>query len=347
MRDIGGKLAAALLGQLAIGDIEGQEGRAALFARRIDAADVKLPEAAAAFAAQFAVALGHGLRDGGVQLAAAVDDEEILPHAACVRAEQALRGRVDAEDIAAVVQQDKPLAEAAGDLGEFVGSALQLAQLRGDLLMLAADAAKEGRKLFIGIVIERMIEVEVIERLDDAARETAGKDGREDKRRDQHGEDRLEHAEQEDADRRAAARDAEHRPVGEARCAVHGFFQEGGGIADALARAGFQRLLHLGTFGVVFQLRGIGVRVVEDGAVGGDPGEAEAAGVDLAKPRFAVGLGQDSGKAQLVLQLRLLHAGKISIEAAPNDDQAGEENRPRDEQDGTEDLFGHVCASHR
>ena len=25
----------------------------------------------------------------------------------------------------------------------------------------------------------------------------------------------------------------------------------------------------------------------------------------------------------------------------------GEENRPRDEQDGAEDLFGHVCASHR
>lgn len=71
------------------------------------------------------------------------------------------------------------------------------------------------------------------------------------------------------------------------------------------------------------------------------------AGVDLAKPRFAVGLGQDGGKAQLVLQLRLLHAGKISIEAAPNDDQAGKEHRPRDEQDGTEDLFGHVCASHR
>ena len=213
--------------------------------------------------------------------------------------------------------------------------------------MLAADAAKEGGKLLIGIVIERMIEVEVIERLDDAAREAAGKDGREDKRRDQHGEDRLEHAEQEDADRRAAARDAEHRPVGEARCAVHGFFQEGGGIADALARAGFQRLLHLGTFGVVFQLRSIRIRVVKNRAVGGDPGEAEAAGVDLAKPRFAVGLGQDGGKAQLVLQLRLLHAGKISIEAAPNDDQAGEENRPRDEQDGAEDLFGHVCASHR
>ena len=116
-----------------------------LFARRVDAADVKLPEAAAAFAAQLAVALGHGLRDGGIQFAAAVDDEETLPHAACICTETALRGRVDAEDIAPVVQQDKPLAEAAGDLGEFVGSALQLAQLCGDLLMLAADAAKEGQ----------------------------------------------------------------------------------------------------------------------------------------------------------------------------------------------------------
>lgn len=106
-------------------------------------------------------------------------------------------------NIAAVVQQDKPLAEAAGDLGEFVGSALQLAQLCGDLLMLAADAAKEGRKLLIGIVIERMIEVEVIERARRCGARGGGKDGREDKRRDQHGEDRLEHAEQEDADRRA------------------------------------------------------------------------------------------------------------------------------------------------
>ena len=115
-----------------------------------------------------------------------------------------------------------------------------------------------------------------------------------------------------------------------------------------LARAGFQRLLHLGTFGVVFQLRGIGVRVVEDGAVGSDPGEAEAAGVDLAKPRFAVGLGQDGGKAQLVLQLRLLHAGKISIEAAPNDDQAGEGRTvPATSRMERKIFFGHVCASHR
>ena len=47
----------------------------------------------------------------------------------------------------------------------------QLAQLRVDLDVLVVDALEQRRELLIGVVIERVLEVEAVERIDDAPRQ--------------------------------------------------------------------------------------------------------------------------------------------------------------------------------
>ena len=81
-----------------------------------------------------------------------------------------------------LVEQDKALAHAAGDLREFVGLFAQLAQLRLDLDVLAVDALEQRRELLIGVVIERVLEIEAVERIDDAPRQPSGQQAGEDER---------------------------------------------------------------------------------------------------------------------------------------------------------------------
>ena len=124
---------------------------------------------------------------------AAVDGQEVLPHARAAHAVEPLRRRVDTQHDARVVEQDEPLAHTAGDLREFVGLFAQLAQLCPDLDVLVVDALEQRRELLIGVIIERVLEIEAVERIDDTPRQAPGQHAREDKRRDEHEQQRLEH----------------------------------------------------------------------------------------------------------------------------------------------------------
>ena len=103
--------------------------------------------------------------------------------------------------------------------------------------MLAADAPQKRRKLLIRVVIERMLQVEIVERIDDARREPVREDIRQDQRRDGDDDDRLQDAQHQHADRRAADGDAQHRAVVQKLREIHRFFQQRAGIARAAARA--------------------------------------------------------------------------------------------------------------
>ena len=161
--NIGGEFAAVLLGLLLLGDVEGQNDRAA----GLDARQVELVDARVAVHPEGAVPAAHGLLDRRAHLNTALNGQEILPDAGRIRVEQLLRRRVDAQDRPAVVQQHQPLLHAAGDLGKLVGPALQLAELAVDLVALAVDAAQKRRQLLIGIVVQRVLQIKVVQRLDD------------------------------------------------------------------------------------------------------------------------------------------------------------------------------------
>ena len=347
VRDIRRELAAVALGKLLLRDVKGQNDRAEEFPVGRDAADIELIHVARALGAHLTVAVRSGGLNGGADLVAALDGEKIPADALRVRAEERLRRGVDAQDAAVLVEQDKALAHTAGDLREFVGLFAQLAQLRLDLDVLVVDALEQRRELLVGIVVERVLEIEAVERVDDAPRQPSGQQAGENERHDEHDQQRLDHADGDHADRRAADGNAQHRAVVQTLGVVHGLFHERRGIARALAGAGRQRLTDLGAQGVVLKALGVGLRVVQDAAVGRDPCQAAAVGRQLGQIVRAAVLDGRCGETQLVAQLVFLHAAEIIVQKAHDDQQARQQHAPGHEQDGLKDLFGHVVASMR
>ena len=345
--DVCRKLAAAALGVLLIRHVEGKEHRADRLTAGLDAAEIELIGAPAALAAHLAVAVFHGVGDGAAHVAAAVDGQEVLPHARAAHAVEPLRRRVDTQHDARVVEQDEPLLHAAGDLVELVRLAAQRAQLRGDLAVLLVDAPEQRRQLLIAADVQRVVEVEPVERVDDPLREPPGENAREDQCRGQHQQHRLQHAEDQQTRRRAADGDAQHRPVAQPPGIVERLLQERRGVAGALALSGLERLLHLLAIGVALHRGRVRLRIIEDAAVGGDPRQAEAVGRELREVVPARALHRSGGQRQLVLELRLLHAAEEIIQIAENQQKAREQDRPRHEHNGAENLSCHACTSHR
>ena len=347
VRDVRRELPAVALCKLLLRDVKGEDDRAEELAVGRDAADVKLIHTACALGAHLAVAVRDGGLDGGADLMTALDGEKVPAHALRVRTEERLRRVVDAQDAAVLVEQDKALAHAAGDLRELIGPLVQLAQLRLDLDVLAVDALEQRGELLIGIVVERVLEVEAVERVDNAPRQPSSQQAGEDERHDEHDQQRLDHADGDHADRRAADGNAQHRAVGQTLGIVHGLFHERRGIARALAGAGGQRLTDLGARGVVLEALGVGPGVVQDAAVGRDPRQAVTVGRQLGQVVRAAVLNGRGGKAQLVAQLVFLHAAEVIVQKAHDDQQACQQHRPGHEQDRLKNLFGHVVVSMR
>ena len=347
VRDICRELPAIALCELLLRDVEGQNDRAEQLPVGRDAADVELIHAARTLGAHLTVAVRDGGLNGGADLVAALDGEKVTAHALRVRAEERLRRSVDAQDAAVLVEQDKALAHAAGDLRELIGPLVQLAQLRLDLDVLAVDALEQRGELLIGVIIERMLEVKTVERVDDAPRQPSGQQSGENERHDEHNQQRLDHADGDHADRRAADGDAQDRAVIEKLGIVHGLFHERRGIARALAGASGQRLADLGARGMVLKALGVGLGIVQNAAVGRDPRQAAAVGRQLGQVVRAAVLHGRRGKAQLVAQLVFLHAAEVIVQKAHDDQQARQQHAPGHEQDRLKNLFGHVVASMR
>lgn len=165
---------ARLLRCLALGDVESQQHSADRRAACADAADVKLPDTAAALHARLTVPLVHGALDGKAHVVAAVDGQKVLPDAALVRAEELFRRGVDTQHMLFFIEQHKPFAHAACDLRKFRLLALKFVHLLVDLQVLAVDAPEQRGELFIGVIFKRMLKVQLVERLDDAARQALG-----------------------------------------------------------------------------------------------------------------------------------------------------------------------------
>ena len=162
-----------------------------------------------------------GLRDIG----APVERQEILPDAAGLRAEETACRGVDAQNDVFVVKQHETLGHALRDVGELVGLALELAELIVDLLVLAVDPAEQRRNLIVGLRLERVIEIDGVERLDNAVGEPLGKKRAENHSNEQNDQHRLEHAEKQHRQRLLRDADAKHAPVIQTLCNVDRLFK--------------------------------------------------------------------------------------------------------------------------
>ena len=124
VRHVCRKLPTHLLGGFALGNVEAQKNGSDFFARGLDAADVKLINAAGELDAGLAVTRFARAVDGLRNISAPVERQEILPDAACLRAEKLTCRRVDAQNDVLIVEQHKALRHALRDVCELVGLAL-------------------------------------------------------------------------------------------------------------------------------------------------------------------------------------------------------------------------------
>ena len=158
------------------------------------------------------------------------------------------------------------------DGGELRLAAAQLVHLRGDLPVLGGNFLQQGGKLVIGLRLLRMLQVESIQRADDALRQTIGQQPRQ-RNGDKHG--RNGRAQQDAEHGITRSGQPEHRAVLQAAGIVERLLGQRRGIALALTRAVAQGISHLGARGMVLHLRGGSLVVIADGAVSADPGDAD------------------------------------------------------------------------
>ena len=280
MRHVRREFAAVLLCRFALGDVKSQQHRAHRCRAGEDTAHVKLPDAAAALGAGFAVPLRHRVCNGKADIVAAVKREKILTDAALVRVKKPARGGVNAQHTFFFVEQDETLSHAAGDLRKLHPLLLQLAHLLVDLPVLMVDAPEQRGKLLVGVVFQRVLQIQLVERAHDAARKPPCQHRRQNERHDDHDQDGLHHANEQHARRCAADGNTQHAAVREPARAVHRLLQDRGGIARAFALAARKSLAHFFAVGVVFKTLRVGHGVVEHRAVGRDPCQAVALGGD-------------------------------------------------------------------
>ena len=238
------------------------------------------------------------------------------------------------------------------DGGELRLAAAQLVHLRGDLPVLGGNFLQQGGKLVIGLRLLRMLQVESIQRADDALRQTIGQQPRQ-RNGDKHGRNgRAQHAQQDAEHGITRSGQPEHRAVLQAAGIVERLLGQRRGIALALTCAVAQGVSHLGARGMVLHLRGGGLVVIADGAVGADPGDADLrdlillqrAQVVLLRKAAVDGMGHGEG---LALQLRAVLHGIVVIKHDGQQRHAQQEHDEGHQKNGPENSFCHTAVSRR
>ena len=347
MGHVGGELTAVALGKGLLRDVEGQQHRAGALAVDDDGGDVELVLVAVPRQAGLAVALGGRVTEGAADGRLTLHGQEVLADAAVVRLKNTAGSGVQAQHHAALIQQHQPLIHVGGDLLELLRLAAEVAELVVDLTALVLQPAQQRRQLLVGVVIQRMLQIQPVQGLDDAAGHAAGQQARQDQRHHQHQQQRLEHGQQQHAPGDPGGGQAQHRAVGQAPGVIQRFLQQRGAVAAALAHAGGQRLLHLLTLGMVLHGGRVGPGVVQHRAVGLHPGDAVVVGGQLAQVCFALALHRRGGDGQLVTELALLQADVVVVQAAQDHRQRGHQHRQPHRQGGVKNSFCHIVSSQR
>ena len=332
MRHVCRKLPTHLLGSLALGNVEAQKNGSDFFARGLDAADVELIDTPGELDAGLAVTRFARAVDGLRNISAPVERQEALPDAAGLRAEETACRGVDAQNDVFVVKQHKALWHALRDVCELVGLALELAELIVDLLVLAVDPAEQRGNLIVGLRLERVIEIDGVERLDNAAGEPFSQKRAENHGNEQNDQHRLKHAKQQHRERLLRDADTEHAPVVHTPCDVDRLFKKRLRIPAAFALAGGQRLLYFLARGMVLHRACVCLRIVEHRAVRRNPRQAVAVRVDGIKICFAALRYAGGRQGQFIAQRLGLETCKVIVQAAHDEHEACQKRAHGDKQ---------------
>ena len=346
MRHVGGKLPPQLLGIGLLGDVEGQQHAADAGAVGLDGAGVDAVFPPVPLIAELSVPARKRLPDGGAHGVTAVHVQEAVPDCV-VRPEDTAGGGVDAEHVSLAVEQNESLVQVIGNLGEFVGSALQLLQPAVDFAVLPVDFTEQGRQLLIGVVFKGMLQVEAVQRIDDTLGEPPGQQAGQNQRHHHHEQQRLQSTEDQRPYGGLADRNAQHRAVRQPLGGIQRLFEQGIGIPCVASRAGGQRLRHLLAAEMVLHALGVGFGVKAHTAVRSNPGNAVAVGPEPFEVFRARLLHRNGCQIELLRQPVLLHGGKMAVQHPEGNREAGQQHKSGHQQDRAKNFPCHTEASHR
>ena len=168
MRNIGGKLAAQLLGLLLLGGVEHQEHGAGDLIAGGDGACVEPVAHAAEARVRLAVLAAERLFAQLAQLRHGADGADILADAVAAYVEDVRCRAIDAQHAALLVEQNQTLGHVAGRGLELVAAAAQLGLLLAQLILLASKLIGQRLKLGICFDLVGIVEAQLVEGLDDA-----------------------------------------------------------------------------------------------------------------------------------------------------------------------------------
>ena len=168
------------------------------------------------------------------------------------RAEQPPRRTVAGQGGEVLVEQDEPFIHAAGDGVEFHLLAPQLGHLAADLAILRVQPVQKRAQLIVDPGGQRRGRVNRVDGPDEALSQLAREQGGKQKYQPDHDGQRGNRFNHRAHDEVGRVCHAQHGAVRHAQRVVTGQGAEGRGDAQAFARTGCQRILHLGAGGMVF-----------------------------------------------------------------------------------------------
>ena len=163
VRDVGGELAAQLLGLLLLGGIEHQEHGAGDLIAGGDGACVEPVAHTAEARVRLAVLAAERLFAQLAQLRHGADGADILADAVAAYVEDVRCRAIDAQHVALLVEQNQTLGHVAGRGLELVAAAAQLGLLLAQLILLASELIGQRLKLGVGLDPVGIVKAQLVE----------------------------------------------------------------------------------------------------------------------------------------------------------------------------------------
>ena len=174
MGHIGRKLPPQLLGVALFCDIEDQQDDAGHLAVGEDGAGHQLVFAFAVGQRGLGMLAGPGPEQHILDFLGTVHRQNIPAHGILIGTQKPGRRLIDAENLTGSAQQRQTLAHGAGDHVKFMLLLLQFRQLVHNLPVLPLNAAQQRRNLFIRLIGQRIVQIQVVEWLHNLLGQPAG-----------------------------------------------------------------------------------------------------------------------------------------------------------------------------
>ena len=309
MGHVSGKLPAALLCLLGLGDVKQHHRHTGHFLRGADGSGMNFENASPQLCPACNRLAGQCLLHSLLERHVAGEHQQLRSHyiIAVLHIQQIQCCLIGRDNPAGIIQQNHALLQMADNGVQLVLLLGQGILLFLQVLLLAVNAAQQGAELVIALVFQRLVQVQLVHRLHNALGKAAGQ--QEGKRRchGNHNADGLKHSHQQHKNGVVGDGQAKHRAIGQLLRRIEVLLHHGGGIAGALAIAGSQGILDFLPLQVIFHCLSIRGAVIEHLTVGRNPSHAVIAGIQAVKIGHSHALCAPDGQRRLRAELILLH----------------------------------------